>query len=327
MAGYPLLEGYTYSDVLIRPAYSQIESRDDIDVFSHYLGAARLPIISAPMDYVTGLKMASQMYVNNAYGIVSRFGAEFVSELNPREQIGLAIGVKDWEDSLARIELVKPHSVCIDVAHGDHKKVVDTIKRINELLPSVYIIAGNVATNDGAYTLADAGADAIRVGIGPGSACSTRENTGVGVPQLSALIYTVEVKEEFPNLTIIADGGIQYPGDIAKALAVGADAVMLGYMLAGHDESPGSIIELNGGFVKAYRGQSLLGSNGARNAPEGVEGFVPYRGPVKDTIDKLMHYLRSSMSYVGASNLKEFRERSEFIKVSAGTHQESRTRI
>lgn len=327
MAGYPIFESYTYSDVLIRPAYSEIESREDIDVFSYYLGAARLPIISAPMDYVTGFKMANQMWVNNAYGVVSRFGTSIVTKLSEDEQIGLAIGVKDWGENLVKIDLAKPHSVCIDVAHGDHKKVVDTIKRVKDKLPWVYVIAGNVATNDGAYTLAKAGADAIRVGIGPGSACSTRENTGVGVPQLSALIYTVEVKEEFPNVSIIADGGIQFPGDIAKALAVGADAVMLGYMLAGHDESPGSIIELNGGFVKAYRGQSLLGSNGARNAPEGVEGFVPYRGPVKDTINKLMHYLRSSMSYVGASNLKEFRERSEFIKVSTGTHQESRTRI
>lgn len=326
MASYPIAEGFTYGDVLIKPAYSEISTRDDIDIFSRYLGAARKPIISAPMDYVTGFSMAREMWVNNAYGIISRFGTSIESE-GLDYQAGLSIGVKDWETDRRKLEMVSPHSVCIDVAHGDHLKVINTIKRVKEEFPGMLVIAGNVATYDGAFNLVEAGADAIRVGVGPGSACSTRENTGVGVPQLTALIYALQIKEYFPDVSIIADGGIQSPGDIAKALAIGADAVMLGYMLAGHDESPGSIIELNGGYVKAYRGQSLLGSNGARNAPEGVEGFVPYRGPVSETIDKLMHYLRSSMSYVGASNLKEFRERSEFIRVSAATHQESRTRI
>lgn len=341
-------EGLTFGDVLIIPKYSDIESRTTIDVNSFYLGKERLPIISAPMDYVTGPKMALKLAELGAYGVVSRFGEPVT---NANGDFAIAVGTKspEWEWDLA------PSAICIDVAHGDHKNVIDAIKRWKDWSGGyAKIIAGNVATREGFERLAAAGADAVRVGIGPGSACSTRENTGIGIPQLSAIMDCATRDETWSNVSLIADGGIQTPGDIAKALAAGADAVMLGRMLAGHDESPGEVItypedeyrfginipESFGGLkisadelygparkLKAYRGQSLLGSNGKRNAPEGVEGYVEYKGPVENTISSLMNYLRSSMSYVGARNLTEFRQNAEFIKVSPATFDESRTRL
>jgi len=304
--------GITFADVLIKPDYSDIGSRADINVESRYLLQSRLPIISAPMDYVTGFRMATTLGKLNAYGIVNRFGADWN---HPREDeysnFGLAIGTKNWEESRAIIKAHQPETVCIDVAHGYHKNVIDTIKMVKDIHPHILIMAGNVATAEGFNALAEAGANAIRVGIGAGSACSTRENTGVGIPQLTAIMDCANRDGWWPDVALIADGGIQNPGDIAKALAAGADAVMLGKMLAGHEESPGDILDLGHGS----------------NAPEGVEGLVEYKGPVKDTVDSLMHYLRSSMSYVGARNLTEFRERAEFIKVSLPTIQENSTRI
>jgi len=276
------------------------------------------------MDFVTGHVMAQTMIDLGAYGIVNRFSTEPVEAY---ASYGIAIGVKDPDKSIEIIDTLQPESVCLDVAHGHHSNVVSLIHRIRYLFPGVWIIAGNVATLKGADFLAANGADAIRVGIGPGSACSTRDTTGIGVPQLTAIMDTAMIKEKYPKVTIIADGGIQKPGDIAKALVAGADAVMLGKMLAGHDESPGDILDWNGVRSKRYRGQSLLGTNGERKAPEGVEGHVPYRGPVKDTIDSLTNYLKSSFSYVGARNFVEFKERAEFIKVSLATLKENKTRV
>lgn len=319
-------QALTFGDVLIQPQYSDIVSRDEIEVKSFYLGRDRLPIMSSPMDYVTGFEMAQAMSDNDAYGVVSRFGD--VGE--PREgfhNYALAIGIKDIDKSLAKISTLMPDAVCIDVAHGHHKNVEDTITAVREVFPYLPIIAGNVATGVAFDDLAYWGADAIRVGIGPGSVCSTRENTGVGVPQLSAILDCADAHESYPEVALIADGGIQTPGDIAKALSAGADAVMLGRMLAGHDETPGEIVSIGLDNYKLYRGQSMLGTNGYRGAPEGIEGLVSYQGPVKDTLERLMNYLRSSMSYVGARNLREFRERALFIEVSQATFQESNTRI
>ncbi len=332
-------EGLTYADVLIIPKYSDIESRIEIDVTSKYLGGWRVPIISAPMDTVSGPRMVASMYDLNAYGILHRFAPPpiLISNiyttryLNDKALFGISIGVKDFDSTKIWLNAAGPagiHSVCVDVAHGHHSLVIDTIKRLKDWMYennySWHIIAGNVATGDGFWALASAGADAIRVGIGSGSACTTRGMTGIGVPQLTAIMDCVEAQAGYPNVALIADGGIQAPGDICKALAAGADAVMLGKMLAGSDESNAPADSLN---HRVYRGQSLNGSNGARGAPEGIQGIIDNTGPVKDTVERLMHYLRSSMSYVGARNLKEFRERVEFIRVSPATQQESQTRL
>lgn len=335
-------QGITYDDVLLVPQYSEIDSRQDIDIRSNYLGENRIPIISAPMDYVTGYDMARTLSKLGAYGIVNRFtpdqwGINTWPTYEPEEIsssiYGLAIGATQSPYTNIRIEEERPHSVCIDVAHGDHSKVAHQISTVKENFPDIKVIAGNVATSEGFLRLQGWGADAIRVGIGAGSACSTRENTGVGVPQLTAVIECANVAT---TAAVIADGGIESPGDIVKALAAGADAVMLGKMLAGHDECPGEIISMYDTYVdatgivqykKKYRGQSIFGSNGSRGAPEGVEGFVPYRGPVQTTINQLTHYIRSGMSYVGARNIQELREKAEFIQVSPATLAENKTRL
>lgn len=329
-------EALTYGDVLIEPRYSNIYTREDIDIRSKFLGDYRVPIISAPMDTVTGPKMAAAMYRANAYGVLHRFDTPKhlednvveTLELNMATPIAISVGVKDWDETkklLDSLVVYGIHSVCVDVAHGHHELVQSTISNIREWAinsgEDLYIIAGNVATAQGFYDLAKWGADAIRVGIGPGSACITRETTGIGVPQLTALMDVAAVRQS--HVAIIADGGIQNPGDIAKALAAGADAVMLGKMLAGADESAAPVW----GHFKTYKGQSINGSNGARGAPEGIVGSVPMTGPVAKTIEQLVHYLKSSFSYVGARSITEFRRKAEFIKVSPATYQESGTRL
>ncbi len=321
MPHYVERKGFTFADVLIVPRFSDIPSRMDIDVDSHYLGADRLPVMSAPMDYVTGEEMAEAMYRARAYGVVSRFGEE--PKIDTNYERALSVGIRD-PNVLDWIDKHPSHAICVDVAHGDHSRVAELVFKIKETFPDTYIIAGNVATGDGFENLSEAGADAIRVGIGPGSACSTRENTGVGVPQLTAIMQCADRREAIKsNVTLIADGGIQTPGDIVKALAAGADVVMLGRLLAGHKESPGNAVL----GMKPFRGMSSIGSNAVRGAPEGVSGYVQPRGPVGATIEVLMNYLRSGMSYVGARNLSELRERAQFIEISAGTIKENETRI
>ena len=328
------LEGLTYGDVLIIPNYSDIPTREDIDIRTEYLGRKRVPIMSAPMDTVSGPAMVEALYRANAYGVLHRFGNDIEEDVidilkeNIATEIGISIGVKDWEKTKRLLDRLIPaykiHSITIDVAHGYHALVGETITNIKENYEDIYVIAGNVATGDGFKQLADWGADAVRVGIGPGSACTTRETTGVGVPQLSALRWIGFAKLDWGyDTTIIADGGIQNPGDIAKALAMGADVVMLGRLLAGADEAPGKVR----GHMKSYSGQSTKGSNGLRGAPEGVEGWVERTGPVAKTIETFTHYLRSSFSYVGARNIEEFRDRVTFLKVSPATHLESGVRI
>src|SRR5690349_4703168 len=233
-------EGLTYDDVLIVPGYSDILTRADIDIRSRVLGDLRVPIISAPMDTVASPQMVTALHSVGAYGILHRFAkseqlvedAYEARAISSEAQFGISIGVKDWEATKEWLDyayLVKPHSICIDVAHGHHALVGETITNVREWADSkdypIEIIAGNVATQDGFEFLADAGATAVRVGIGPGSVCTTRETTGVGVPQLSAL-RSIRVRRElsrYDSVSIIADGGIKSPGDIAKALAVGAD--------------------------------------------------------------------------------------------------------
>lgn len=330
----------TFDDVLIKPAYSDIINREtEIDVSVNFLGFRIAPIISSNMDFVTGPEMAWGMQNAGALGILNRFetityqkiGLDFLKlggypGINP---LYISVGIRDFEDSYKRINEFKPYGICIDVAHGEHSRVIELIKAIRTLYPTLRIIAGNIATSEGFYTLARAGADVIKVGIGPGSVCTTREVTGVGVPQLSAIIEAARERDKFfKDTLIIADGGINTSGDIVKALAAGADAVMLGKLLAGHDECPGDKIVLpDGRAYKQYRGQSMLGANGSRYAPEGISGYVNARGPVKDTIKTLVGGIRSGFSYVGARNISELRENTIFQLVSNATKVENATRV
>jgi IMP dehydrogenase len=220
--------------------------------------------------------------------------------------------------------------VVVDTAHGHSRAVLDAVQRIKRLSNAVQVVAGNVATGEGAKALIDAGADAIKVGIGPGSICTTRIVAGVGVPQLTAIMDAVEIARS-TDTPVIADGGIKYSGDLAKALAAGADCAMIGSLLAGTDETPGEVFLFQGRSYKTYRGMGSVGAMARGSAdryfqqdikdtlklvPEGIEGQVGYKGPVATVLHQLTGGLRAAMGYVGAGNLAEFHGKAEFIRVS-----------
>ncbi|HVV92364.1 MAG TPA: IMP dehydrogenase [Hyphomicrobiales bacterium] len=227
--------------------------------------------------------------------------------------------------------------VVVDTAHGHSARVLEVVSRIKRLSNEVQVVAGNIATADGAKALIDAGADAVKVGIGPGSICTTRVVAGVGVPQLTAIIDAVGVARD-QDVPVIADGGIKFSGDLAKALAAGADCAMIGSLLAGTDESPGEVFLYQGRSYKSYRGMGSVGAMARGSAdryfqqdikdtlklvPEGVEGQVPYKGPVAAILHQLAGGLRAAMGYVGAADLKSFQERAEFVRISGAALRES----
>ncbi|MEP9349678.1 IMP dehydrogenase [Xanthobacter sp. KR7-225] len=227
--------------------------------------------------------------------------------------------------------------VVVDTAHGHSRKVLDQVERIKRLSNRTQILAGNIATVDGAKALIGAGADAVKVGIGPGSICTTRIVAGVGVPQLTAVLDAVEAAAA-TGTPVIADGGIKYSGDLAKALAAGASAAMVGSLLAGTDESPGEVFLYQGRSYKAYRGMGSVGAMARGSAdryfqaevrdslklvPEGIEGQVAYKGPVSAVLHQLAGGLRAAMGYVGGGTLKEFREKAEFVRISSAGLRES----
>ena len=227
--------------------------------------------------------------------------------------------------------------IIVDTAHGHSKNVIDTVKKIKKKSNYTQVIAGNIATKEGAKALIDEGADAVKVGIGPGSICTTRMVAGVGVPQLTAIMEVAEVTKK-RNIPLIADGGIKYSGDIAKAVAAGADTIMIGSLLAGTDESPGDVYLYQGRSYKSYRGMGSISamlkgsaeryfqdsnSDVQKLIPEGVEGQVPYKGPVNIILNQLIGGLRSSMGYTGNENIKKMKINSEFIKITRSGLKES----
>jgi IMP dehydrogenase len=227
--------------------------------------------------------------------------------------------------------------VVVDTAHGHSRRVLEAVDRIKRLSNKVQVVAGNIATSDGAKALIDSGADAVKVGIGPGSICTTRIVAGVGVPQLTAIMDAVEVARR-SNVAVIADGGIKYSGDLAKAIAAGADCAMVGSLLAGTDETPGEVFLYQGRSYKTYRGMGSVGAMARGSAdryfqqdikdtlklvPEGVEGQVPYKGPVSTVLHQLAGGLRAAMGYVGAKTIAEFHAKAEFVRISGAGLRES----
>ena len=246
------------------------------------------------------------------------------------------VGTKGYERALLLME-AGVDCIVVDTAHGHSQMVLDQISRIKRVSNKVSIIGGNVATGDGARALIDAGADAINVGIGPGSICTTRIVAGVGVPQLTAILEAAEVAHD-NDVPVIGDGGIKYSGDLAKAIAAGADCVMIGSLLAGTDESPGEVFLYQGRSFKAYRGMGSVGAMARGSAdryfqedikdslklvPEGIEGQVPYKGTVATVLHQLAGGLRAAMGYVGAGSIAEFQRRAQFVRITGAGLRES----
>lgn len=332
-------EGLTFDDVLLVPAYSRVKSRStDVDISVKWKDMELdHPVIPANMKTVTGGEMAIEIIQSGGLAILHRFMevdeqvdiAEDIMDMGGMNRFAISLGVKDKDkDILARFVDVGVQTVCIDIAHGDSKHCVDMTEWIRKTYPKLTIIAGNVATGPGADRLWRAGADVVKVGVGPGSLCTTRIETGNGVPQLTALMDVAQAqksllalyktKHDSRQFPIISDGGIKDAGDIVKALCF-ADMVMLGNVFAGCEETPGKVHTINGVPHKEYVGSSTHKANHI----EGVSAWVPCKGKFKDVLTKLLEGLRSGCSYQGAHNLGELRDNPEFIRITNAGLRES----
>jgi len=328
-------ETVTFDDILLVPQYSEVMSRKSISIASS-LGEHNfeLPIISSPMDTITDSMMSAAMGAAGGLGIIHRYNTideqcKHVECLPQDCPVGAAIGVTgDYLERAKELVEAGVNILCVDVAHGHHALTRHAIKSLRKSLGDIHIMAGNVATLEGFNDLSDWGADSIRVGIGGGSICSTRIQTGHGVPTLQS-IMDCSVSDR--PAALIADGGIKTPGDIVKALAAGADFVILGSMLAGTMETPGDWVYNNGERYKTYRGMASVEAQidwrGHTSSVEGVSHIVPHKGPVKDILKSLSNSIRSGLSYSGALNLGELRSKTKLIKQTSAGLLESNTHI
>jgi IMP dehydrogenase len=337
----------SYDDVLLVPKYSTIESRQVVDLSNYLDGDTKMgiPIIASPMDTVSEVDMAVAMATAGGTAIIHRYNTieEQESMVNRAfrtvlEQdksstplIGASVGVTGGcLDRASRLIDSGASIVCVDIAHGHHILAERAIKALKQRFGGTcHLMAGNVATMEGFEDLVKWGADSVRVGIGGGSICSTRIQTGHGVPSFSSIVECV--KSERSDIAIIADGGIKNSGDIVKALAAGADFVMLGSLLAGTDESPGEIIGTTAGLSKSYRGMASRAAQeewrGESASPEGVATMIPYKGSVSDVLQDLRGGIASGLSYSGAATIEELWLKAEFIQQTAAGQFESATHI
>ena len=338
-------ESLTFDDVTLVPQYSSILPYETITKteLSKNL-KLNIPLLSSAMDTVTESKMAIAIAKSGGLGIIHK-------NLNPKKQalevkkvkknnmiVGAAVGTNEKDiDRVYKLLESKVDLIVVDTAHGHTKKVLTIIKKIKKISKNSIVCAGNIATGKAAKFLADSGADIVKVGIGPGSICTTRLVTGIGVPQLSAIL---DVKEALKNYKtkIISDGGIKFSGDISKAIAAGADAVMIGSLFAGTTESPGKIFKYKGKLYKNFRGMGSAGAMSAGSADryfqkknkniskyvaEGVEGIVQFKGPLNKIIYQLVGGLKSSMGYMGSKTIKDLQKKSEFVKITKAGFYES----
>ena len=342
----PIKEALTFDDVTLAPNYSEIlPSEVDTKIkLSKYL-AISIPIISSAMDTVTESNMAVAIAKKGGIGVIHRNLSieDQVKEIKKvkakKMLVGAAVGASKQEYMRA-LKILKENIdlIVVDTAHGHTKKVGEIIKYIKKIKPNkTTLCAGNIATAEAAKYLVKLGVDVLKVGIGPGSICTTRLVAGIGVPQLSAIL---DVKKGIGNkkTALIADGGIKFSGDIAKALAAGADAVMIGSLFAGSKQAPGKIINRKGKLFKSFRGMGSIGAMNKGSADryfqskqkdtskyvaEGVEGFVKYKGPVEKIIYQLVGGLKSSMGYLGAKKIKDLRNKPKFVKITKAGFYES----
>jgi IMP dehydrogenase len=335
----------SYDDVLLVPHYSKIKSRSEVDLTTKITPhlTLKIPMMSANMTDVTGVAMAIALGKLGGLGVLPRFMAEEdeADMVLKVKQSGLlaaaAVGLRNG--MFARAEsLVKAGAdiLFLDVAHGHMQQTIDATRNLKQKFgENIDIVSGNIATYEAAYDLFKAGADSVKVGVGPGSICITRIETGFGVPQFSAVLEAAKAAKRFKR-TIIADGGAKNSGDIVKALAAGASAIMAGNLFAGTDEAPGKKVEANGQTFKQYFGSTsfLEKKNHLKNGLgvfakdyskhiEGVEGMVPDRGPVSAIIERLSANIRSGFSYAGAKNINELWKNAKFIQITSMGHRES----
>lgn len=332
-------QAFTFDDFMLAPVHSEIKSRKHPDVSVSLPGLAlRTAVLAAPMNTIVEEEMVLAMAAEGATSVLHRFmGLE--QQLKVCRNI-LAKGVSDFfvavgatKDYLERVQELNKVGVknfCIDVANGHSSVCVSAVDTIVNKVPGVQVLAGNVCTLDGALRLAEVGASSIRVGIGPGSMCITRLVTGHGVPQLSAVEECSRLKARFPEVAIVADGGLRNSGDIVKALAIGADAVMIGSLLKATKETPGAVIEEGGKRFKYYSG--MASEEGRANwfdraetgfVPEGVSVKVPYEGrTVNEVMAKLIGGLKVGMSYAGASTIKELQKNATWVRITSAGHAE-----
>lgn len=333
-------KAYSFDDVLLRPKYSDLASRSEADLTSNLDNDINLslPVISSPMDTVTEDRMALQLDSLGGLGIIHRYNTIEEQEqlvhkcyVSGAKNIGAAIGVTgDYKERAQRLVKAGANVICVDVAHGHHAMVKNSLKELKDIFSStVHLMAGNVATLEAFDALSEWGADSIRVGIGGGSICSTRLVTGHGVPTLQSIL---DVSRTTTNTKIIADGGIKTTGDMAKAIAAGADFVMLGSMLAGTEETPGDpLFAANGEKYKVYRGMASSTAQrnwrGKSSTPEGISTTVPYRGLVSDILRDVQGGLKSALSYTGVRTIVAFQTKAEFLQQTSAGQAESNTHI
>ena len=338
-------EALTFDDVLLVPRYSSVlpsETNLSIDLGSKL--KLRIPFLSSAMDTVTESSMATAIALKGGLGIIHR-NLSIIKQSTEVEKVkkknllvGAAVGTGNEDFDRARSILDSGADlIVIDTAHGNSEKVLKILKKIKKIKSKIPICVGNIASGEAALRLYNEGADILKVGIGPGSICTTRMIAGIGVPQISALI---EVKKSIKNkkIKIISDGGIKFSGDIAKGIAAGADAIMMGSIFAGTEESPGKKFKYKNIYYKSYRGMGSIGAMSAGSSnryfqknhkdkskfvPEGVEARVIYKGPVEKILYQLQGGLRSSMGYIGAKTINEIQKKAKFIKITKAGFYES----
>ena len=314
-------QSLTYDDISLIPReISRIKSRKEVDTQSKFLGQKlSLPIISSPMESVTGIEMAKELSSLGCLGIVNRFDSSLGDILNNknngRKINAISVALNTPLDTLKKLsEGVKV--ICIDTANASNREVLKKSEQIKKNT-KVKVIVGNIAHGASLKQLVDAGADAVRVGIGSGSVCSTSIQTGIGIGQVSSILDVYFTRKEGKyKIEIIADGGIKGAGDIAKAIALGADAVMIGRLLAGTRETPGEVIRYNDQLWKKYRGSASFGVKMKNEFIEGEETMVPFKGVVKNVVNAISDGLRSSMSYMNCQSIDELRNIESFAILS-----------
>ncbi len=318
-------ENLSFNDLLIRPQYSEVRSRDDVSLVTELSGGLKLdiPVLAANMDTVCGTEMAGVMGELGGMGVLHRgmpVGQRIKSVTTLVDEglkVGVAVGIHALMKEIVEYIDRGASAIVLDIAHGDSAHALDKVHMIRSLVEkrdsSICVVGGNVATAGAVERMWSAGAQCVKVGIGPGSACTTRIKTGVGVPQVNAISECSQKADEY-GITVIADGGMKNPGDIAKALALGANAVMVGGMLAGTDEAPGEVVYKQGKGYKEYRG--MASKRAGSHYEEGASGMIPLKGSAEAIVMDICKGLKSALSYSGASNLEQFHARAELLKVS-----------